>query len=118
PKLGGNLIVGISGGGTQDTVDAQKGVSNVDEARLRNLYDWLAQRDHNFNLIPMLGTEFIPNKSGNQMVVKLRPGVTFHNGKPFTADDVVYTYLRILDPKEGANEGALFSPYIASVEKV
>jgi peptide/nickel transport system substrate-binding protein len=118
PKLGGNLIVGVSGGGTQDTVDAQKGVSNVDEARLRNLYDWLAQRDHNFNLIPMLGTDFIPNKSGDQMVVKLRPGVTFHNGKPFTADDVVYTYLRILDPKEGANEGALFSPYIASVEKV
>src|SRR5919201_2787055 len=27
----------------------------------------------------------------------LRPGVTFHDGSPFTADDVVYSYLRIID---------------------
>jgi peptide/nickel transport system substrate-binding protein len=33
---------------------------------------------------------------------KLRPNVRFHHGKPLTADDVVYTFLRILDPATGS----------------
>ena len=118
PKRGGSLSAGISGGGSSDTLDAQKSVSNIDEARLRQLYDWLAQRDHNFNLVPMLGTEFTPNKTGDQMTVKLRSGVTFHNGKPLTADDVIFTIQRILDPKVGAEERALFLPYIAGMQKI
>ena len=33
---------------------------------------------------------------------QLRPGVTFHDGSPLTADDVVYTFKRILDKKTKA----------------
>ena len=34
--------------------------------------------------------------------MRLKPGLEFHNGKPVTADDVVYSFERILDPKTGA----------------
>lgn len=47
----------------------------------------------------------------------LRPGVTFHNGDPFTADDVVYTINTIIDP-----ENKVFNPgsyaHLAGAEKL
>ena len=45
---------------------------------------------------------------------KLRSGATFHDGTPVTADDVVFSYMRILDP---ANNSILseFLPFIKSV---
>ena len=42
--------------------------------------------------------------------IKLRPDVTFHDGKPLTAADVIYTLNRVLDPKSGA-----FTPYELTV---
>ena len=34
--------------------------------------------------------------------IKLRPDVHFHHGKPLTADDVVFTFRRIMDPATGS----------------
>ena len=39
---------------------------------------------------------------GTSWVFTLRDGVTWHDGSPFTADDVKYTFERILDPKVGS----------------
>jgi peptide/nickel transport system substrate-binding protein len=50
-------------------------------------------------------------------VFHLREGVTFHDGRPFTADDVVFTYRSILDPAFNAPFRALLAP-IQSVEAV
>jgi peptide/nickel transport system substrate-binding protein len=118
PKLGGVLHVGQSAGGATDTLDAQKGQSICDFARIRQLYDGLADRDHQFKSVPALGTEFIPNRTGEEMLVKLRPGVTFHNGKSLTADDVVFTFRRMLDPKTGADGFAQMNPVLSGVEAV
>jgi peptide/nickel transport system substrate-binding protein len=53
--------------------------------------------------VPSLATSWEPmNGSARNWVVKLREGVTFHNGKPFTADDVVYSFNKILDPETAA----------------
>ena len=106
---GGTLRVGVSGGGSDDILDAHTWSTQIDGARVCQLYDWLATRDPEFKLVPMLGTEFTPNATGDETIVKLRPGVTFHNGKPLTAADVVFTFHRILDPKVGASGHALIS---------
>ena len=43
-------------------------------------------------------------KDTTDWVIKLRDGVTFHDGKPLTADDVIYTFKRIINtPTSGAN---------------
>jgi peptide/nickel transport system substrate-binding protein len=81
------------------------------------LFEPLTFRDHDYTtIVPGLGVEFTPNASGNKLTVKLRPGVTFHNGKPLTSEDVVFTFRTILDPKEGAANLPVFGPFIDRVE--
>lgn len=48
--------------------------------------------------------------------IKLREGVTFHDGAPFTADDVVYTFNYLTDPKSNLRFGNNWR-WIKSVEK-
>ena len=54
-------------------------------------------------LVPMLATSWAPNHDGSVWTVKLRSGVKFHNGQPFTADDVVYTFQQLANPKDASN---------------
>ena len=46
-----------------------------------------------------LAEEFTPNANATQWTVRLRRGITFHNGKTVTADDIIYTLQRITNPK-------------------
>jgi peptide/nickel transport system substrate-binding protein len=118
PKLGGNLIVGVSGGGTNDILNPLTWSSQIDGARVVQLCEPLVRRDHVGNLVPWLGTEFHQNAKGDQLTVKLRPGVTFHDGKPLTAADVIFTFQTVLDPKGGASQHAQWAPVIASMKAV
>jgi peptide/nickel transport system substrate-binding protein len=47
---------------------------------------------------PDLALSWQPNAETTEWTFRLRPGVKFHNGAAFTADDVVYSLNRILDP--------------------
>ena len=48
---------------------------------------------------PDLATSWTSDPTATVWTLKLRPGVSFHDGKAFTAADVVYTLARISDPK-------------------
>ncbi len=48
---------------------------------------------------PDLATGWTSDATATVWTLKLRPGVSFHDGKAFTAADVVYTLTRISDPK-------------------
>jgi peptide/nickel transport system substrate-binding protein len=48
--------------------------------------------------------------------VHLRPNVTWHDGKPVTADDVVYTYQSVMDPEVGSPLREPFQAHIKQVE--
>ncbi|MGS1096825.1 ABC transporter substrate-binding protein (plasmid) [Aquamicrobium terrae] len=50
-------------------------------------------------------------------IFHLREGLTFSDGSPLTADDVVYTYQALTDPQFGAPQQALYTP-IKAVEAV
>ncbi|MCB0126046.1 MAG: twin-arginine translocation signal domain-containing protein [Caldilineaceae bacterium] len=39
------------------------------------------------------------NEDGTEWIFHLRDGVTFHDGKPFTAQDVIYSFRRVADPE-------------------
>jgi peptide/nickel transport system substrate-binding protein len=51
---------------------------------------------------PMLATEWNESDDGLRWTFTLRDGITFHDGAPFGAEDVVYTFERILNPEVGA----------------
>src|SRR5579864_5910110 len=48
-------------------------------------------------IVPDLATEWAWNEDGTELALKLRRGVKFHDGKPFTSADVKCTWDLILD---------------------
>jgi peptide/nickel transport system substrate-binding protein len=111
PKKGGNLRVGLTGGGSSDTLNPFfGGISAIGTARAQQLYQPLVQLANNAQIQYVLAEALIPNGSTSNWHIKLRNGVTFHNGKPFGADDVIYTLQTILNPKKPLGGAAVLSP--------
>ncbi|MGH3265932.1 MAG: ABC transporter substrate-binding protein, partial [Trebonia sp.] len=100
-KTGGSLSVGGTGGGAKDTIDGQLPTSDLDIMRTWNLYEPLAVRPPSFGPLEMMVAESLEAEHGkaDSWIVKIRPGIEFHNGKTVTADDVIFSLQRILDPK-------------------
>jgi peptide/nickel transport system substrate-binding protein len=62
-------------------------------------YDTLARYDQNIKPQPQLAESWDVSSDGKQIIVNLRKGVTYHSGREFTADDVVWNLQRALNPK-------------------
>jgi peptide/nickel transport system substrate-binding protein len=100
PVKGGNLRLGVTGGSTADTLLGYTGLSTPDIFRAQQLYDTLLMRDHEFKIVNALAEEVSPtDKKGQVWTIRVRPDVTFHNGKTLTADDVIFSFKHVLDPK-------------------
>jgi peptide/nickel transport system substrate-binding protein len=79
-----------------------------DQEGSRIFYEPLAVWDNDGNLVPILAAE-IPSianggvlEGGKVVRWRLKKGVTWHDGKPFTADDVVFTWEYARDPATAA----------------
>ncbi len=79
-------------------------IGTKDQDGSRVFYEPLAGWDDDGNLVPMLAAE-IPSREngglaadGKSVTWKLKQGVTWHDGKPFTADDVVFNWEYADDP--------------------
>ncbi len=93
------MIVGVQG--LAASVDPAAHMGNVGTRVSYTPYDTLIRRDflNNNELVPSLALSW-ERVSDTVLELKLREGVTFHNGDPFTADDVVYTFQRLFDSSE------------------
>lgn len=90
-RRGGQLRVGLVGGGTAETLNPYLAITPIDQARIQNLYDPLVLVNSDMSRSPGLALEWNPNKDATVWEVKLRPDVTFWNGKSFGAQDVIYS---------------------------
>ena len=99
PKHGGTLHAGLTGGSSSDTLDPNHLVNNLDLARLTNLYEGLTWLNAQGQVYLRLAEEMTPNHNATLWTIRLRKGVTFHNGKDLTADDLIFTLKRIVNPK-------------------
>jgi peptide/nickel transport system substrate-binding protein len=91
------------------------GTKDQDGASL--FYQPLADWDADGNLVPILAAEPpTPAKDGRSVTWKLKKGVTWHDGKPFTADDVVFTWQYSRDPATATVTSGYFKDI--TVEKV
>lgn len=98
-KRGGRLVVGFVGGGSAETLDPHGGNTNIDVGRSTVLFEKLFdQRGPKGRLSPVLAESLEPNKTGTVWTVRLRDGVEWHNGKALGADDLLFTFRRILNP--------------------
>lgn len=73
-----------------------------------NLFDNLIYRDRDLELQPMLATEW-EAVDDVTWEFKLRDDVTFHNGDPFTANDVKFSIERTYDPDAGTLVATVFT---------
>ena len=78
---------------TLDPVSRNESLTNSLNGQV---YEYLTGRDKNLGIVPALATEW--QQTGPlQWRMKLRPNVKFHDGTPFTADDVVFSVKRATD---------------------
>ncbi|MDQ3695511.1 MAG: ABC transporter substrate-binding protein [Chloroflexota bacterium] len=99
PQRGG--MVRTAWGATTAHYDLHQGASS---AVLANVYDLLVMKnlaDGLRTIIPGLATSWEIADDGLTYTFTLREGVTFHDGTPFSADDVAATFNRIIFPPEG-----------------
>lgn len=80
-----------------------------------NIYDGLIRRDENLELQPGLAESWEVLEDGLRLRFVLRQGVTFHDGEPFDAEAVKYTFERLLGDEGAA--GPQRSNY-TSIEKI
>lgn len=96
---GGRLRVGHVGAGKGESFNPARGSSFIDASRYFNVFDPLSRVGPDLEVQPGLALEWTPNEDSTVWEVTLRPDVTWHDGKPFTADDVIYTFGEMADPK-------------------
>jgi peptide/nickel transport system substrate-binding protein len=65
------------------------------------VYDKLMDYDADFNIKPALASEVATSDGGKTFTYTLRSGVKWQDGKDFTADDVVFTFLMVRDNEYG-----------------
>jgi peptide/nickel transport system substrate-binding protein len=96
-----------------DSIDPQYHVYTPNTAASRHIFDTLAQTDARGHLQPGLALSW--TAIGDDVwEFKLRPGVVFHDGGPFSADDVAFTIARIPNVP---NSPSSFVQYIKSVAR-
>ena len=103
PRRGGVLQVAIGDtGGPKENLDPAV-QTNVNDGLYTDLiYDALTAQDEKWNVTPVLAESFEANADATQWTFKLRQGVTWHDGKPFTSADAAYSIGRHLDKKTGS----------------
>jgi peptide/nickel transport system substrate-binding protein len=74
------------------------------------LYDGLLDNDPRGDLVPDLAAAWETLDGGRRYRFHLRPGVRFHDGRPLTATDVVWTYRSIVDGTVATPKRAAFDP--------
>ena len=75
----------------------------------QQLFDGLVQFDQTLAISPALARFWKASRDGLTWTFTLREGVKFHHGREVTAEDVVYSFTRILDPKTRSGAADAFS---------
>ncbi|MFH9613731.1 ABC transporter substrate-binding protein [Streptomyces pratensis] len=109
PRRGGRLRAAFAGGGASETLDPHLGNLFADAARSKALFDKLADYGADLSAVPRLAEKWEPSSGLDRWTITLRQA-EFHDGKPVTAADVLYSYRRIADPEKAYRARASLEP--------
>lgn len=111
PKKG-DLVVATSV--LSQHFDSTTLISTADYLVGSMLYDGLINLGPG-GMVPALAESWVISADGKQIDFELRKGVTFHNGDPFSAEDVKFTFDKILAPD---NTHSYRRGFVDSLERV
>lgn len=115
PKRGGRITVAFVGSPVK--LDPHTATGAEEWGLLRAVYDSLVYADEKLQPQPELAERWEGSPDSTQWTFFLRKGVKFHHGREMDADDVVFSYKRILDPEVASPARAAFS-MVSEVEKL
>ncbi|MEP6759266.1 MAG: ABC transporter substrate-binding protein [Actinomycetota bacterium] len=110
-KPGGTLQAALTG--EPDTLDPATSTIYTGAQVYDNIFSKLIDIDTDGSLVGVLATDWSATDE-KTWVFNLVDNATFHNGEAFTADDVKYTFERILDP----NTASSYSPLYDAIKTV
>lgn len=109
PAAGGIYDEGIVG--TYTNANPIFATGPADQAVSRLIFAGLMKYNDQNQLVPDLAASYTVDTTGHHYVFKLRPGLTWQDGKPLTAADVVFTYHLVQNPDVG-------SPFLPSWQNI
>ncbi|MCP4113561.1 MAG: ABC transporter substrate-binding protein [Desulfobacteraceae bacterium] len=97
PKKGGNLFIGQNADAL--TLDPAE-ITDAESSKVTlNIFEGLVRyKDDSTEVEPALAVSWDVSEHGKKWVFHLRKGVQFHDGTPFNAEAVVFSFLRQIDP--------------------
>ena len=106
-KSGGTLRVGLQ----SDPAELDPGLTQLTAAWhvIEHVYEGLVAVSPSLEPVPSLATHWEISEDGITYTFHLRQGVKFHNGREFVADDVKYSYERIIDPATASPNSSEFA---------
>jgi peptide/nickel transport system substrate-binding protein/oligopeptide transport system substrate-binding protein len=88
--------------------------SVYDALPVGQIFDGLVALDPGLNIIPALADTWTISRDAREYTFHLRADVRFHDGKPLSADDVVFSVRRLLDPR--AERRSIGASYLTVIE--
>lgn len=92
PARGGHFRLGLSRGSTSDTLNPAHFADVFMQSLGFAIHNYLTEIDEDGQLKGELAESWEPSKDAKQWFFQLREGVTFHDGSPLTAEDVVASF--------------------------
>ncbi|MFC6276687.1 peptide ABC transporter substrate-binding protein [Psittacicella hinzii] len=104
-KLAAVQKLTINLGSFPDTVDPGK-FSDASSGQIaKGVFETLYRQGVSGEYVPQAAESYSVSEDGLTWTFKLRPNAKWHDGKPVTAQDFVYSWQRLSDPKNGSSYG-------------
>jgi len=91
-----------------ETLDPARIADTYGRSVSQQIFDGLVQFDQTLAVKPALAAFWRASRDGLTWTFELRKGVKFHHGREVVADDVVYSFSRLLDPRTKSGAAELF----------
>ncbi|GAA3309798.1 ABC transporter substrate-binding protein [Arthrobacter ramosus] len=109
-RQGGTLRIARPPASKAETLDPASSLSAYEY--LGALYNRLVKLSAKGEILPDLAESWTLSADAMSWTFVLRKGVTWHDGKPFTAQDVIFSIQHILDPATKSPQAGVLSPFV------
>jgi len=114
PVTGG--VIHVATNAEPGTLDWTASTATATRLVAWHVYETLFALDRNYDVKPLLAEGYSVSADGLHYTIRLRRGITFHNGQPLTADDVVASLDRWGQVSGGGRETFKFIKHVTKVD--